>query len=283
MTASFFKMFFSDWGRPADYESTNFRGTALLLDAAVAQMRKAESSKTAPFIRFVHVSTTDVYGYPAAGAGDESTPLVDTGLPYNRTKVLEELSVVEYQKSDKLPTTIIRPVNVYGPRGRDFVVEVLDNILAGTGPLVGGGNHPCGITYVDHVVAATVRSATLPKAVNEVYNVMDVDEPLLTWRTFGNAMADAAKARRPWLYIPFFIAFYLGWFLEIVYGIIGKFDSRPLLTRHAAYILGHTAKCDASKAVRELGYPCVAKPVSLEEGVRRSVDWYFSSRKKKNT
>jgi nucleoside-diphosphate-sugar epimerase len=234
------------------------------------------------FIRFVHISTTDVYGYPAEGSGDETTPLCDTGLPYNHTKVAEEHAVISFKDKESLPVTIIRPVNVYGPRGRDFVVEVLDNILGGTGPLVAGGNHPCGITYIDHVVAATIRASTLPKAAGEVYNVMDTDEPLLSWRTYGNAMADAAKATRPWLYIPFSVAYYLGWGMEVVYHLLGKYNSRPLLTRHAAYILGRTAKCDASKAVRDLAYPCVSKPVSLDEGVRRSVDWYMSTRNKKS-
>jgi hypothetical protein len=39
--------------------------------------------------RFLHVSTTDIRGYPPVPC-DESHPAMDVGLPYNRTKLVGE-------------------------------------------------------------------------------------------------------------------------------------------------------------------------------------------------
>ena len=65
------------------YTECNVRGTQMLLDAA----RRATRLR-----RFVHVSTTDVYGYPSVPCC-ETGALKDAGLPYNRTKILAEKAV----------------------------------------------------------------------------------------------------------------------------------------------------------------------------------------------
>jgi len=82
--------------------------------------------------RFVYVSTTDVYGYPSHNVPDETHPLIDRHLPYNASKVRGEQAVWSYIRRKELAATIIRPVNIYGPRGKDFVKEVLDAIADGT-------------------------------------------------------------------------------------------------------------------------------------------------------
>ncbi|MCA8907771.1 MAG: NAD-dependent epimerase/dehydratase family protein, partial [Rhodospirillaceae bacterium] len=69
----------TDWAPLAEFRRSNVEGTATLLAAAAG----------AGVSRFVHVSTTDVYGYPRV-ACDETAPLRDVGLPYNATKVAAE-------------------------------------------------------------------------------------------------------------------------------------------------------------------------------------------------
>ena len=104
----------TDWARWSDFDRTNVAGVKNLLEAAV-------SAGTTQ--RFLHLSTTDVYGYPVQ-ACDESTAPRDVGLPYNRSKLLGEQAVLECHKTTGLPVTIVRPVTVYGPRSKDWVIEI---------------------------------------------------------------------------------------------------------------------------------------------------------------
>ncbi len=95
----------TDWAPLATYFAANVAGTKNLLDAAV----RAGSVK-----RFLHVSTTDVYGYPRVPCA-ESAPMRDVGLPYNRTKIQGEEAVWRAHREHGLPVTVVRPATIYGP------------------------------------------------------------------------------------------------------------------------------------------------------------------------
>ncbi len=75
----------TDWAPMETFFNANVRGTENMLKAAEA---------SSELKRFVHVSTTDVYGYPVVPC-TESHPLTDVGLGYNRTKVSGEAAVLD--------------------------------------------------------------------------------------------------------------------------------------------------------------------------------------------
>src|SRR5215471_9102332 len=75
----------TDWAPRRVFHEANVTGVENLL-RAVRQASK--------LTRFLHVSSTDVYGYPRSPC-DESGALTDAGLPYNRTKCLGEQRVWE--------------------------------------------------------------------------------------------------------------------------------------------------------------------------------------------
>src|SRR2546430_8898415 len=50
---------------------------------------------------------------------DESHPLTDVGLPYNRSKCQGEEVVWEASRRSGLPVTVVRPATIYGPRSKD--------------------------------------------------------------------------------------------------------------------------------------------------------------------
>ncbi len=75
----------ADWGPWEEFEQANVTGCRNLVDAA----HRAYTVE-----RFVHLSTTDVYGYPVRPC-DERTEPNDIGLPYNRSKLLGERAVTE--------------------------------------------------------------------------------------------------------------------------------------------------------------------------------------------
>lgn len=250
----------TDWAPLRTYFSANVTGTQNLLDAAIG---------AGTVERFLHVSTTDVYGYPRVPC-DESAPMQDVGLPYNRTKIQGEEAVWRAHREHGLPVTVVRPATIYGPRGKDFVVEIAKLLRQRMMVLIDGGRVRGGFTYVDNVAEAMMRAAESPKAVGRAYNLCD--ETRTTWREYTDALADALGYRRPRLALPFRAAMVMGGAMEIPHRLL-KLSGRPLLTRHAVQLLGQDQEFPATRARQDFGF---APRVPLAEGIARSAAWFRS-------
>jgi nucleoside-diphosphate-sugar epimerase len=250
----------TDWAALKTYFSANVTGTQNLLDAAV---------RAGTVERFLHVSTTDVYGYPRVPC-DESAALYDVGLPYNRTKIQGEETVWRAHREHGLPVTVVRPATIYGPRGKDFVVEIAKLLRQRMMMLIDGGRARGGFTYVDNVADAMMQAAESPATVGRAYNLCD--ETGTTWRDYTNALADALGYRRPRLALPFSAALAMGRAMEMPHGLL-RLSGRPLLTRHAVHLLGQDQEFPATRAREDFGF---APRVSLAEGIARSAAWVRS-------
>jgi nucleoside-diphosphate-sugar epimerase len=250
----------TDWAAPSTYLRANVAGTQNLLDAAV----RAGSVE-----RFLHVSTTDVYGYPRVPC-DEDAPLRDVRLPYNRTKIQGEEAVWRAHRDRGLPVTVVRPATIYGPRGKDFVVDIAGMLRQGMMLLIDGGRARGGFTYVDNVAQAMMNAAASSKAVGRAYNISDGTG--VTWREYTCALADALGYRRPRFSLPFPIAMALGASMEVPFGLL-KLDGRPLLTRHAVYLLARDQEYPAARAREDFGF---APQVPFADGIVRSAEWVRS-------
>jgi nucleoside-diphosphate-sugar epimerase len=247
----------TDWAPLATYYTANIVGTQNLLDPAV---------RAGTVERFLHVSTTDVYGYPRVPC-DESAPMRDVGLPYNRTKIQGEEAVWRAYREHGLPVTVVRPATIYGPRGKDFVVEIVKLLQQRLMLLIDGGRARGGFTYVDNVAEAMMQAVESPATVGRAYNISDGTGT--TWRDYTNALADALGYRRPRLALPFPIAMVLGASMEVPFGMV-KAQKRPLLTRHAVHLLGQDQEFPAGRAREDFGF---APRVSFAEGIARSAAW----------
>jgi nucleoside-diphosphate-sugar epimerase len=246
-----------DWGAWERFEAANVRGVENLARAA---------ARSDALQRFVHVSSSDVYGYPERPC-DESGPLVDTGLPYNRSKVMGERVLWRFHAEQGLPLTVVRPVTIYGPRSKDIVLEVVKLLRSGSMAFVDGGRAPAGLTFVDNTVAALVAAALSPAAVGQAYNVQDGGPE--TWRDYVNALADGLGLRRPWLDLPGALALGAASALEGVWRLL-RVAARPPLTRHSVLLLCRDQRFPAAKAQAELGY---APAIGFEEGIERTIRW----------
>jgi nucleoside-diphosphate-sugar epimerase len=244
----------TDWAPLAQYVAANVDGVAGMLRLALGYMPLLE--------RFVHVSTTDVYGYPVV-AGDEAQPHVDTGLPYNQTKLRGEALVWDAARAG-LPVTVVRPASIYGPGGKAFVTDIVTLLRQRLMLLVAGGRAPGGFVYVDDVCRGMLLAAAAPGAVGEAYNLSSVDGT--SWKTYTRVLAAALGLPAPWLQLPFGAAMGLAAVSELPHkaGLPGK----PLLTRHAVYLLARDQEYETAKAREELGW---LPMVGLQDGVRRAV------------
>src|SRR4030043_1113538 len=93
---------------PSAFIKTNVFGTFVLLEA----VRKVFSKQP---IRFVHISTDEVYGsLGETGAFTEETPLAPNS-PYSASKASADMTVRAYYHTYGLPTFVTRCSNNYGP------------------------------------------------------------------------------------------------------------------------------------------------------------------------
>ncbi|HEY1646755.1 MAG TPA: NAD-dependent epimerase/dehydratase family protein [Terracidiphilus sp.] len=247
----------TDWAPWNTYFSANVTGTTNLLSAAL---------RCPTLERFLHVSTTDVYGYPAVPC-DETNPTVDAVLPYNRTKRLGELAVWETHRNHGLPVTIVRPATIYGPRGKDFTVEIATMLRQRMMLTIDHGNAPGGFCYVDNVAQAMLDAAGSPKTIGQAYNLSDGTGA--DWTRYLALFSAALGTPKPWLNLSLANANRLARVLEIPHRLL-KLGGRPLLTRHAVLLLGLNQEFPTAKAARDFGF---APKISLEEGIARSAEW----------
>jgi nucleoside-diphosphate-sugar epimerase len=250
----------TDWGKWEDFEEANITMAKRLVEAAVAEQQRPDSRMK----RFLHMSTADVYGYPG-NSPSEDVPPRDLGLAYITTKIAGEAAVLAAK--GQLPVTVVRPTNVYGPRSKDFVLEIA-TLLKSRMMLLASGEVDAGLIHIDDLIDGLIKAATSPNAVGQVYNLCGEDH--VTWRRYLNRLAEGLGYPRPFLSLPFGVMFAVGYVLESLYRLFGWYSSRPLLTRHAVYIMGRNQDAPIDKAKREFGFQ---PRISLDTGVDQSVAW----------
>ncbi len=250
----------SDWGSWSEFHQANVHGVQNLLEVA----QEAGSVR-----RFIHISTTDVYGYPVE-AVDETYPITDIGLPYNRSKGLGEKAVWDIYQRTGMPVSVIRPATIYGPRSLSIVVEMAALLHKKQMAWIDGGKVPAGLLHIDNAVEGILQAALCPEAIGQAYNLRD--ESNETWRQFISALASGMDVGYPRINLPSKLALGIAHWLEIVYRVTGILN-RPLLTRHATYVFcrhqGHSIK----KAQQDFGF---RSKVSFDEGMEKTLTWLAS-------
>jgi dTDP-glucose 4,6-dehydratase len=125
---------------PFSFSVTNGQGTHVLLEAA----RERD-------LRFVQVSTDEVYGSIESGSFTESSPLRPSS-PYSATKTGADLLVCSYFHTYGLHATVCRGSNNYGPRQypEKLIPLMILNALAGDHlPVYGDGRHVRNWLFVE--------------------------------------------------------------------------------------------------------------------------------------
>jgi nucleoside-diphosphate-sugar epimerase len=226
----------------------------------------ATAAREVPALRrLIHVSTTDVYGYPRQPCAEDG-PLRDVGLPYNRTKVLAEQAFWTAAEHG-LPLTVVRPATIYGPRSKDFALEMGRLLRAGAMLHIDHGRAPGGFLYVDHAVDALVRIAATPAAEGRAYNLSDGTGH--TWRQYVEALARELGVAAPRRSLGARTAFGVAAGMEVAWRL-ARSTRRPLLTRHVVYLMTRSQAFPSDRARRDLGF---TPRISFEEGVARTARW----------
>lgn len=234
---------------PGVFLETNILGTQVLLDAAKAHWKNDPADKYSreyrTGVRFLQVSTDEVYGaLGAMGKFTEETPL-SPNSPYSASKAGADLIVHAYFQTYGLPINITRCSNNYGPY--QFPEKLIPLMINNCGenkplPVYGDGMQIRDWLYVeDHCSAiCTVLEKGTP---GEVYNVGGNNE----------------KAN-----------------LEIVRLILRSLDRGEDLITYVKDRPGHDRRyaIDNTKITSELGW---LPAYSFEEGMAQTIQWYLEN------
>ena len=193
---------------PQLFLQTNILGTQNLLDAArrawVTGRDEQGYPTWRPGVRYHQVSTDEVYGsLGSEGFFTEQTPLCPHS-PYSASKTSADMIVMAYHDTYKMPVTITRCSNNYGPYHfpEKLIPLIINNILSGKKlPVYGDGLNVRDWLYVeDHcrAIDLVVRQGRE----GEVYNVgghnemTNIDIVRLTIKTIHDIMAEEPEMRR---------------------------------------------------------------------------------------
>jgi dTDP-glucose 4,6-dehydratase len=218
---------------PDAFIRTHALGTFVLLEAARARG-----------LRYVQVSTDEVYGSIEEGSFTEESPLLPSS-PYSASKAGADLLVASYRHTYGLETLVCRGSNNYGPYQypeKLIPLMVLNALHGDPLPVYGDGQQVRNWIYVEDF-ARGIGHVLEHGAPGETYNVGGPDEAVN---------------------------------LDVVRRIIALTGASEELIEYVTDRPGHDRRYSlASEKVRALGWEA---RVRFDEGLERTVAWYRDNR-----
>ena len=219
---------------------TDVLGTQVVANSVLKHVKHVD--------RFIHISTSEVYGTARAPKMDEDAPLMPMS-PYAGAKAGADRLVYSYWATYNLPAIIVRPFNQYGSRQHleKVIPRFITSCLLDEPVRVhGDGSAARDFTHVEDTCRALdlLSHCDRQTVVGEVINL-----------GCGTSISLAEMA-------------------PLVVRMMGKPES--LITYvgdRPGQVFRHTA--DATKAERLLDW---RPEVGFEEGLRRTIAWYMDNR-----
>jgi len=148
---------------PDSYVETNIKGTLNILQAALENSCR----------QIIHTSTSEVYGSACYIPIDEKHPLQPQS-PYSASKIGADAVALSFFHSYRLPLTIARPFNTYGPRqsARAIIPTIITQIANGSPEIKTGNLTPTrDFNFVKDTVRGMILLAENPNTIGEVVNI----------------------------------------------------------------------------------------------------------------
>ena len=225
---------------PGIFLQTNILGTGVLMDAC----------RKYGITRYHQVSTDEVYGDLPLDRSDlfftEETP-IHTSSPYSASKASADLLVLAYHRTFKLPVSITRCSNNYGPYHfpEKLIPLMISRALADEAlPVYGTGENVRDWLYVEDHCSA-IDLVMRKGRVGEIYNVGGHNE-----RTN----------------------------LEVVKTILRELGKPESLIHYVTDRPGHDMRyaIDPTKIHNELGWLPETK---FDDGIKKTIRWYLDNKK----
>ena len=216
----------------SDFVQTNIVGVQVLLDAIKNSGRK---------IRFLQVSTDEVYGSIKTGSWTEDSPLLPNS-PYSASKASGELLARAYNRTHGLDILITRCSNNYGPNHfpEKLIPLFITNLIDGKKvPVYGDGKN---IREWMHV-SDCARGIALVLEKGKIGDIYNISSGIFREN------------------------------LEVTRMLVNMMGKGPELISFVEDRKGHDFRyaIDSSKIRKELGWE---PKVQLEEGLKETVRWF---------
>ena len=220
---------------PDSYVDTNIRGTLNICQAA----------RDNGVQRLIHTSTSEVYGTAQYVPIDEKHPLQPQS-PYSASKIAADAMAMSFFNAFDLPVTIARPFNTYGPRqsARAVIPTIISQIAAGKKQIQLGDVSPTrDFNYVEDTCRGFIALAKSTKTIGETVNIGS---------NFEISVGDTLNLIKSIM-------------VSDVEFLVDEQRLRPEKSEV------NRLWCDNSKIKQLTDF---VPQVSLEEGLRRTVDWF---------
>ena len=242
--------------KPEGYFKGNVDTTRTLLEAALEFKDNIK--------RFLVVSSQT-----SSGPSPLNNPLTEEDpckpiTTYGRSKLAQE----ELAKSfmDKLLITICKVAAVYGERDTEIFI-FFKTFSKGLMTSIGLHDKQVSLLHVADVVRGLYLSATSEKAIGKSYFI--TSEKYYTWKEVGDVTSKVMNKKPIKVKVPHFLVY--------IIAAIAQFFS--LFSSKAATLNIEKGKditrpawiSDYRKAYKDFGFK---QEISLEEGIRRTVEWY---------
>ncbi len=200
--------------------------------------------------RVVYAASSSAYGdQPTLPKKEEMLP--DPLSPYAVAKLVGEYYCQVFTRVYGMETISLRYFNVFGPRqdpGSQYsgvVSRFISVLLNNQQPVIyGDGEQSRDFTYIDNVIDANLRAASVTSGFGSVVNVANGERITL------NQLLEELKA------------------------IVGKPEVKAVYHEARVGDVRHSL-ADTSRARELLGYQPL---VGLREGLQRTIDWWKTSR-----
>jgi dihydroflavonol-4-reductase len=241
---------------PEGYFNGNVETTRTLLDTALEYKSTIK--------KFLVVSSQTAVGPSFSEKPVDETAECQPITTYGKSKLAEENLAKSYM--DKLPITICRAPAVYGERDTEILI-FFKTFSQGLMTTIGFDRKKLSLIHVLDLVNGFYLAATSEKSAGQTYFISS--EKFYTWEEVGEVTGKALNKKPIKVKVPHSIVYSLAAIAQF----FAMFSSKPatLNIEKAKDITRRYWTCDTSKAIKELGY---RQNISVEDGVKRTCDWY---------
>lgn len=213
------------------------------------------------------IFTSSVAVYGIAPLDTDENGAINYFNDYGRTKYEAEQVYKQWQEKDpnNRKLVIIRPTVIFGEQNRGNVYNLLNFIASGKFIMIGNGQNRKSMAYVENVTAFIEKTLEFDKG-QYTYNY--IDKPDFDMNSLVRLLNKTlGKGDKVGLRLPYALGYSIGKCFDGLAAITGK--KFPISSVRIKKFCGNTA---FATSVSETGFE---PPISLEEGLRRTVNHEF--------